>query len=180
MPYVQRPLSESWVYAKDARLLVERATTRVREQRILLRNRTSLRGDNFIFLRTVDLPRYGVAPRLAQDDLIAHAGGRPPPFDRVDAKLVNSLNDSIGAVTWAEWTDGAGTFCVLAVRRLDDTARVLTYGADVMDVLMRNCSGGSFDAALAPIMDAAIAFPPASGARGAGPRNLSPLAAPMP
>lgn len=183
--YLRRPAGQAWVHAADARLVIERREGRVQEQRILLANPSSLRGDNFLYLQARRLPlpqrgRIAVPPRLAVERLVARAGGTPPPFDRLGADFVNSRQDTLGAVIWAQWTDGAGTFCVLALRRLDTRQRVLPGRADFMDVLLRNCAGGSYEDALSPIMADRIGFPPGSSAGADAPRTLSPLAAPRP
>ena len=53
---------------------------------------------------------------------------------------MHSREDSAGAINWTEWTDGAGNTCVLALRRLGPSVRVMPGRAHAMDVVVRNCS----------------------------------------
>ena len=51
---VQRTRAEAWVAPPDILLVLERSLGPVSEQRILLPNRTAVRGDNFLLLRARD------------------------------------------------------------------------------------------------------------------------------
>jgi hypothetical protein len=101
-------------------------------------------------------------------------GGTPEPFDGLADRDLNTGTDSLGPYFFAERRLGADTLCVLAIRRLDSSARPLPVRADALDVMLRNCVRGSREEALAPISAARLAV----GASG-GLLNLSPHAAPQ-
>jgi len=172
------PTDESWMNFSGATLVLERRFADVREQRSLLPNHTSLPGDNFAHLRAVP-PSDGAL--LSLDRALARAGGLPGPFVKDDLNVVRARDDAAGTLNWLEWTGGAGTTCVLAIRRLPINARVLPNQAIALDMVMRNCVRGDVTAALAPAAPEVVAFGAPYGAeRGAKRRTLSPLAAPVP
>jgi hypothetical protein len=172
---------DAWVYLPHTRLVLERRFARVAEQRLLLPNLTVLSGDNFVYLRA-DTPGFlAEAGNLRLRRVLAQAGGLPAPFTEEDLRILRSREDGAGALTWTEWTSGAGTTCVLALRRLDVADRLLPGRAAALDMVMRNCVPGDAEAALAPAGPEMVAFPAPEGmARGAPVRTLSALAAPSP
>lgn len=148
----------------------------VAEQQIALSNQTTLPRDNFIYLRTVPRASPGV---MQLSSIVAQAGGLPEPFSEDDLNAMRTVEDSAGALTWAEWTDGAGTTCVLALRRMTVRERVLPAGA--LDMMMRNCVRGSAHDALEPATPGYVVVPASAQlTRGTPQRSLSPLAAPTP
>ncbi len=169
----------SWIRTPQARMVMQRRSGPVVEQRLALTNLTSLPGDNFIFLRTVPGSSPGVMHR---DRLLAAAGGIPDPFEESDLALLRSRPDGVGDLIWAEWNSGAGTQCVLAMRRLGSRERTLPRGASAIDVLMRNCiRGDSADAALAPLRGENILLPGSiRPGHATSQRPISALAAPLP
>ncbi|MCC5957835.1 MAG: hypothetical protein JJU08_00670 [Rhodobacteraceae bacterium] len=172
------PAANAWVHVPEARLVMERRAGGLVEQRIALPNATVLQGDNFIFLRAITSGSPGV---IRLERVLEQAGGLPYPFSQDDLSAMRGRTDSAGALSWAEWGDGAGTSCVLALRRLGVGARVLPGQASAIDMVLRNCVRGEADAALAPAAPDAVAF--SAQARPSGDisqRNLSPLAAPAP
>jgi len=172
------PTDESWMNFPGATLVVERRFAGVREQRSLLPNHTFMPGDNFAHLRAVP-PSDGAL--LSLDRALMRAGGLPGPFVKDDLNVMRARDDAAGTLNWSEWTGGAGTTCVLAIRRLSISARVLPNQAIALDMVMRNCVRGDAAAALAPAAPEAVAFGAPYGAnRGAKQRTLSPLAAPVP
>jgi hypothetical protein len=176
--WVMVPPDTAWVNTPGATLVLERQFAEVREQRISLPNDTTLAGDNFIHLRAV-APSHGHIFEL--DRALQQAGGLPAPFAEEDLDVMRSREDSAGTLTWTEWTNGAGTDCVMALRRVPAGVRLLPGRATALDLVMRNCVSGGVDAALAPAGPAAVAFPAPHGSdRGAEVLTLSPLAAPMP
>jgi hypothetical protein len=172
------PAQRAWIHVPHSLMPMEREHGREREQRLALRNETNLPGDNQIYLRTVAGTPPGV---MRMDRIIEQAGGVPAPFTTSDLATMRSVEDDAGALIWAEWTSGAGTSCVFALRRLTPRHRVIPHGAGAMDVVMRNCVRGNARQALAPL-DAATATLGASArpGPGGGLRPLSPLAAPLP
>lgn len=172
------PQSRAWIRLPGSGLVMERRFGPVAEQRVTLPNRTTLHGDNFIYLRAIRSDAPGVI-RLEQ--ALEQAGGLPQPFSRDDLSVMRSRTDELGALSWTEWSSGAGTTCVFALRRMTVSARILPRDAGALDMVMRNCVPGEVDAALAPAGADAVGF--SAGARPAGhtpQRTLSTLAAPAP
>jgi hypothetical protein len=175
--WVVRPLEEAWVRSPGSRLLLERRAAGLVEQRLTLPNPTSLRGENLLHLRTVT--RASRAATFDRDATLAFIDGVPTPFTAGDIEAIQSRSDTAGVLNWAEWTNGAGITCVLALRRLEIGARVLPAGARAIDLVMRNCIHGGPEEALAPVGPQIVAFPATPGmSEGAPLRTLSPLAAP--
>jgi hypothetical protein len=168
------PPHDAWLNIHGATLVLERGFADVSEQRALLPNHTSLPGDNFAHVRAVPRTDGGL---LSLEQALARAGGLPVPFVEDDLNAMRASDDSAGTLTWAEWTDGAGTLCILAIRRMPASVRVLPRGAVALDLVMRNCVRGEAAAALAPAGPATVAFGAPNGGRQL---TLSPLAAPQP
>ncbi|MCC5969269.1 MAG: hypothetical protein JJU15_04930 [Pararhodobacter sp.] len=168
---------QAWVNPPELILVMERRGRTHAEQKLALPNRTSLAGDNFIYLQTVSTPNpLGMRFEAALENI----GGLPSPFTEADLGAMRAREDSAGSLAWAEWTSGAGTTCVLAMRRLTVENRALPERVTALDMVMRNCVPGSADDALAPADARHVAFPAPTGAwQGAQQRILSPLAAPM-
>lgn len=172
------PKAQAWIFVPDAQLVMERRVGPVAEQRVTLINRTTLNGDNFVYLRAIDANSPGVI-RLEQ--ALEQAGGLPSPFSTADLDVMRSRSDGVGALSWTEWSSGAGTTCVFALRRMTVAARILPNRAGALDMVMRNCVVGEADAALRPAGEDAVGFPAsARPAAGGSHRTLSPLAAPAP
>lgn len=175
----QQSLSESWIGFDKIQLVLERREKNVTEQRILLPNRTAMRGENVILLRADRSPLV-LNTRFQPDALLELAGGTPYPFGAFDTLTLRTIEDGFGSMSWARWTNNAGLTCVLAFRRVDKTMRTLAANANVMDILLRNCINGDEETALAPIGADAVRFATTSTTPSAAPRMLSPLAAPRP
>lgn len=172
------PRQDAWVNLPGATLVVERRFADVIEQRTALPNNTTLRGDNFAHLRAVPDSDRSI---LMLDRAIARAGGLPTPFSQVELNSMRSREDAAGTLNWSEWTDGAGTACVLVIRRMSIGVRVLPHNAIALDMVMRNCVRGEPADALVPSLPQAVVFGAPSGVeRGGQQRTLSPLAAPLP
>ncbi|MCC6006812.1 MAG: hypothetical protein JJU40_03950 [Rhodobacteraceae bacterium] len=173
----------AWVHAPEAILVTARifGTPRapVREQRILLPNKTTVPGDNVIVLRASPYDSTAGTAFLLQP-FLEQAGGVPPPFAPITESGLMSRDDALGGYVWKEEFLGVGTICVLAFRRLTRTSRPLPQGADVMDVMVRNCVDGTLDEALAPITAPRVGFFAGSEGhlRRDSVRTLSPFAAP--
>ncbi|MDD7973366.1 hypothetical protein [Roseinatronobacter alkalisoli] len=167
------PLQNAWIYAPNAQMLLARRDGRISEQQIALSNQTALPRDNFIYLRMIPGQSPGV---MRLRDVLEQSGGLPEPFTEDDLQVMRTTEDAAGALTWAEWSNGAGTTCVLAVRRMTVQTRVLPRNAGALDLLMRNCVRGSAQAALEPASAGHVGQP----ARGTASRTLAPLAAPAP
>ena len=175
--WLARPISEAWVNSPRSRLLLERRAGGLAEQRLDLPNRTSLSGENFLHVLAANAMRRSA--RLDLDEVLDLVGGLPHPFSRQDLGAMRSRNDAVGRVTWAEWTNGAGITCVLALRRLHVGVRIVPVEASALDLVMRNCVHGDSEAALQPVGPNTAAFPAHPGiSEGAPLRTLSPLAAP--
>ncbi len=168
----------AWANLPGATMVLERRFADVVEQRVSLPNDTVISGDNFAHLRAV--PRSD-GHIFDLERALVQVGGLPSPFARDDLDVMRSREDAAGALAWTEWTDGAGTTCVLALRRLTPGARVMPAQARALDMVLRNCSTDGPEAALAPAGPQAVTFSaPHGAAQGAGVLTLSPLAAPMP
>lgn len=175
--WLVRPPDEAWVNVPSSRLLLERRAAGLAEQRVLLPNHTSLRGENLLHVRTVTRVSRGTLFDLERT--LAFIGGLPFPFSDADLNVMQSRTDAAGTLIWTAWTNGAGLTCVLALRRLEVGARIVPAGASSLDLVMRNCVNGEDEEALVPAGPSTVAFPAPPGvADGAPLRTLSPLAAP--
>jgi hypothetical protein len=172
------PATSAWIALPEAGLVMERRAGAVSEQRIALSNTTVLQGDNFVFLRLVPSRSPGV---IQLERALEQASGLPHPFSRNDLSVMRGRVDEAGALSWTEWTDGAGTTCVLALRRLTVATRLLPRQAGAVDMVMRNCVRGGAEKALAPAAPDIVAYPARARVPGQRTqRNLTPLAAPLP
>lgn len=172
------PAATAWIALPEVGLVMERRAGAVVEQRIALANTTVLQGDNFVFLRLVPSSSPGV---IRMERALEQAGGLPYPFAQDDLSAMRGREDEAGALSWAEWSDGAGTTCVLALRRLSVATRMLPRQAGAVDMVMRNCVRGEAAAALAPAAPDIVAYPARARVPGQRTqRNLTPLAAPLP
>lgn len=175
--WLVRPLDEAWVNAPMSGLLLERRAAGLAEQRLVLPNETSLRGENLLHLRTVSGITRG--PRFDLEHTLTFLDGLPFPFSPDDLDVIRSRDDAAGTLNWIEWTNGAGITCVLALRRLEVGARLIPDYASALDLVMRNCVNGDVEDALAPAGPRITAFPAPPGISDGVPlRTLSPLAAP--
>lgn len=171
--YVLVPTTRSMVAAPDALLIFERTLGGAVEQRIILPNETAVTGDNVIHIRaqtsgSADLNRFNFA------EIETRFGGLPPPFQALRENGLSTGSDSLGNYVYARETVGAGTTCVLVIRRMGLGARPLPRGTHALDVMMRNCVNGSVQQALAPAGERTLAVGGTAGAIN----SLSPYAAP--
>jgi len=172
------PTDRAWISSPDALMLMERSHGRVAEQRIALPNDTALPGDNFIYLRTIHTDPPG---GMRLERVLEQAGGLPGPFNEEDLGVMRTTEDAAGTLNWAEWTSGAGTACVLALRRLTIRVRVLRQGTSALDIVMRNCVRGTAQQALEPAGADLVVLPgTVRTVRPALQQPLSALAAPVP
>lgn len=177
-PFVQRLLQHAWVATAESQMIVERAYGPITEQRILLTNKTSIRGDNMILLRAHGTELASVG-RLRPAVLLRSTDALFPPFTDFNILNFSSRVDMLGVLNWAEWSNNAGLSCVLAFRRLDGASRIIPSGAAVIDMVLRNCVNGSVEQALAPALPAQAGFAATDQVQGR-PQMLSPLAGPAP
>ena len=169
---------QALVMVLDAGVVLVRGDRTTGDQRIGLPNRTAVSGDNVLHVRAIPITERGP---LDLDRAIDRIGGIPQPFARSDLSALRSITDSAGSISWAEWTDGAGTTCVLALRRVTDQMRVLPRGMRAVDLVLRNCVRAPAATALEPLGPNAVRFGASGGADGPGSvRTLSPLAGPKP
>ncbi|MCB1390992.1 MAG: hypothetical protein KDK12_17895 [Rhodobacteraceae bacterium] len=166
--------SRAMVNAPEALLIFERNLDGAIEQRIILPNATSVRGDNLLHIRA-QTGRSTELNRLDFDDMRTRFGGLPVPFDRLTSSSLSTGSDSLGTYMYASESVGTNTLCVLVLRRMGVGARPLPRGTQALDVMMRNCVNGSLEQALAPMGQGAFAV---GGARS-NVLTLSPHAAPQ-
>ncbi|ETW10661.1 hypothetical protein ATO8_21091 [Roseivivax marinus] len=177
-PLVNQSMSDAWVTADDAELVLEKALGPVREQRILLTNRTALPGENMIILRAhgKELATMG---RFQPLSLIS-SEGTPFPFERFNQVSFRTVEDELGTMNYAVWTNQAQLNCVLVFRRLDAATRTVPVGFAVIDMMMRNCILGTVEEALKPARPHAIGYAATAQGSDGRPEMLSPLAGPQP
>lgn len=179
-PFVQKPMERAWLGVPTAEIVLERSLHSISEQRILLPNHTALPGDNAIYL-TARRMNAASAGRLDPERLFnALEKSATAPFKAFDDLTFFSRTDELGALNWAVWTNNAGLNCVLAVRRLDSTIRVLPQGVAYIDMVLRNCIHGSVEEALIPALPEHAGFSAGSRPDNQTPQMLSPLAGPRP
>jgi hypothetical protein len=172
-PYVAVPAGQAWVNADNIVTVLQRSLGAESEQKIGLSNRTTVRGDNMIFVRTRTGPRG-----LRFEELIAQAGGLPHPFTQAGAGQLMQDDDGFGSYFWMSEQIGDSTTCVLGIRRVPAGMRQLPPGSSAMDILLRNCVIGSAQDALAPLLSTSVGSVPVARTRDGESRMLSPLAAP--
>ena len=178
--YLSVSAADAWVNVPRTALVVERQYGTERAQRVLLPNHTYLAGDNVMYLRAVRQNFAGSIGAFDREAMLEFIGGVPRPFTTDELSTLRSQEDAAGTLTWGVWTDGAGTTCVLALRRLTEMNRILPFRADAIDMLMRNCVQGTEEEALEPADPAKVAFPTIGRNTPSSPQTLSPLAAPLP
>lgn len=146
-------LSRVWAVPPGAMLMLQRGSNGDYEQLIGIENRTTLKGDNFLWLNANNGSAGQVNKGLDLKRLIARFGDIPTPFSRVDSNNINTGSDGLGTYFWQEYSAGPNTTCVFAMRRMGTGARSVPSGTRVLDMVMRNCVNGSVADALAPILD---------------------------
>ncbi len=178
-PFVQRRLEDAWISAAEAKMVLQRSFGPFTEQRILLTNKTAVRGDNMALLRAhrTDLASAG---RLRPEKILQATDATFPPFADFAALIFTSRVDILGVLNWTAWSNNAGLNCILAFRRLDGASRILPAGAGVVDMVLRNCVYGSVEDALAPALPKNAGFSAANQGPGHAPQMLSPLAGALP
>lgn len=178
--FVAQRLDQSWARPHGAIINIARSLGTEAEQIIGLVNETTISGDNFLWLRA-RVPDGSDQGYFNLQEFLSRTEGVPVPFSRVsDANLLQAT-DSLGTYFYLEWRSGSSTNCVLAFRRIMDTARILPSGTNVLEAMLRNCVQGPIADALAPIQDREISFSATTGTQydaGRG-QMLSPLAAPF-
>ncbi|MCB1405177.1 MAG: hypothetical protein KDK01_02685 [Rhodobacteraceae bacterium] len=169
--YTIVPASRMMVSAPAALIVFERNLGGAVEQRIVLPNATSIRGDNVLHIRAQNAD----SSRLEEfnfEEVAQRFGGLPAPFERLNASTMRSGSDSLGTFVYSTETLGTSTVCVLVLRRLNAGARPLPRGTQALDLVMRNCVNGTVEQALAPMSEGAL------GVGASGRYTLSPHAAP--
>jgi hypothetical protein len=146
-------LDRVWAEPPGAMIMLQRNGTNDYEQLVGLENRTTLKGDNFLWLNANDGIGGQVSKGLDLKRLIARFGDVPAPFSRVDNNSLASSSDGLGTYFWQEYRAGPNTVCVFAMRRLGTGARAMPAGTRVLDLVLRNCVNGTASDALAPILD---------------------------
>lgn len=172
--YTIVPATRAMVNAPSALVIFERNLGGAIEQRIVLPNTTTVRGDNELHIRA----QTSESARLDEfdfDDIVARFGGLPTPFERVSASNLSSATDSLGSYIYATETVGTNTRCVLVLRRMGVGARPLPRGTRALDVVMRNCVNGTLEQALAPMSERTLGV---VGTATGHSHSLSPHAAP--
>ncbi|MBR9766461.1 MAG: hypothetical protein GYB53_23830, partial [Rhodobacteraceae bacterium] len=106
-PYRQQALSDGWISTDRAQLILERRDRSVLEQRILLTNRTAMKGENLILLRAETAPN-ALETRFQPEILLADTGGVPAPFGRFESLSFTVTEDALGVINWTSWTNYAG------------------------------------------------------------------------
>lgn len=173
--------NQVWALPQGRIIALERNLAPEYEQKIALRNATTLDGDNFLWLRARVPSGYPVGQfRLV--DFLERAGEVPSPFTTISDNDLRTGQDALGTYFYLIHRTGGETNCVLAFRRIESGLRVMPRGTSVMEVLLRNCVRGSPEDALGPITASQIGFPGttvAVNAQTGSNRNISPLAAPL-
>lgn len=180
LQYTEAQSGSAWAAPVGGQVAITRKLGREGEQIIGLVNDTAIAGDNFLWMGARETNRDSPG-RFKLDDLVTHAGGVPPPFHDLSDDGLHSGTDSLGPFFWLEYRAGPQTNCVLAVRRIDASRRMLPQGTNLLEVMLRNCIQGSIETALNPIRDSQIGVADTGSNQQltGGSRMLSPLAAPM-
>lgn len=177
IPMQSVSVANAWISAPETQLVLQRDLGFGSEQRISLRNRTSVPGDNLIVLRT----RSGMRSRgtLRFEEFMRRVGEAPFPFGDVTSGELISTEDELGTYLWTEERFGADTICVFGIRRIDSSMRQIPGGDAVMDVMLRNCVVGTAEDALQPLLAESVAVPTlAQSGTDQDRRLISPLAGP--
>lgn len=176
-PFTTVAPQQAWINAPGTVMVMQRGLRGQSEQRIALDNPTAVPGQNLLILRAQSLA--GRSARLDFEEFIRRVGGAPAPFAAVASGDLITDEDEIGPYFWTEQRFGDDVVCVLGLRRVSSTQRLLPGNATVMDILLRNCVRGTAQEALRPLFSGSISAPPVSGTAVGETRVLSPLAAPM-
>lgn len=178
--FVAQRLDQSWTRPHGAIINIARSLGTEAEQIIGLVNETTISGDNFLWLRA-RVPDGSDQGYFNLQEFLSRTEGVPVPFSRVSDANLHQATDSLGTYFYLEWRSGSSTNCVLAFRRIMDTARILPSGTNVLEAMLRNCVQGPIADALAPIQDREISFSATTGTQYVAGRGqmLSPLAAPF-
>lgn len=144
------PTSRAFISIPAALLVMERDLGGAVEQRITLRNDTSLQGENMVMLRAQQAG-YARGTRFVLDEQLAQFGGAPSPFGSVSEGALTATSDSFGDITYTTSNPGGNVVCVLAFRRTQTGSRALPRGSRALDIMLRNCVSGTVQDALAPI-----------------------------
>lgn len=170
------PTERAWINAPEAQMVLQRELPRATEQRISLRNRTLVPGDNIMVSRT----RSGMRARgpLRFEEWVRWVGEIPAPFADVTSGEMISDSDELGSYLWTEERFGNDTICVLGIRRVDSSMRQIPSGDDVMDVMLRNCVAGTAEDALQPLLAGSITSPALAQVGSGESRLISPLSGP--
>ncbi|EPX75653.1 hypothetical protein Salmuc_04571 [Salipiger mucosus DSM 16094] len=163
----------------DVSLVLERRYRSIAEQRLLLPNTTSIRGENFILMIAQEARAPGVG-RFSPGLLLARNDGPPEPFVDFDGQPTSSRQDTLGWLHWSQWTNGTDLTCVLAFRQLDATDRILPGKSSALDMMLRNCLYGTAEEALEPLIDIHTGYAAIAEHPNGNQRMLSPLAGPRP
>ncbi|MCZ0964197.1 hypothetical protein [Paracoccus benzoatiresistens] len=176
IPMRSIPAERAWINAPDTQLVLQRELVFGPEQRISLRNRTLVPGDNILMIRTRSGMRASGPLRF--EELVRWVGELPPPFADVTTGEMISDNDELGSYLWTEERFGNDTVCVLGLRRVNSSMRQIPGGDDVMDIMLRNCVAGTSEDALQPLLAASITSPALAQSGAGQSRLISPLAGP--
>ncbi|MDP3341997.1 hypothetical protein [Frigidibacter sp.] len=178
-PFQVVPDSQRWVNAPAGIMTLQRDLGPQAEQKIVLKNATTFRGENVLQMRARGQdPRY--VGRLRLEEFMRRVGGAPAPFTEISDSGLQSGEDALGPYFWTEYSTGTSTLCVLGIRRLEPGAWLPPEGLTVLDIMLRNCVSGTAEEALAPMGAAAITGDrPLGQSSTSGSRMLSPLAGPM-
>lgn len=179
-PFQVVPDSQRWVSASAGIMTMQRQLGPQAEQKIVLKNATTFRGENVLVMRARGKdPRY--VGRLRLEEFMRRVGGAPAPFTEISDSSLQTGEDALGPYFWTEYSTGTSTLCVLGIRRLEPGAWLPPEGLTVLDIMLRNCITGTAEEALAPMgADAITGRLAPSGAPSGGSRLLSPLAGPLP
>lgn len=173
-PYYVVDVSNALVNVPSALLVLERRAGNTHEQRIVLPNPTTLRGDNEIWVKAHG-SRQTTLKRFSFEDVKRDSGGWPHPFGDLTAGGLVSSSDALGSFAYAQKAYGANTKCVLVLRRVGAEARTMASGAKALDVVMRHCTLGTLEDALAPMGGSTLGYEATSTGQI---YSLSPHAAP--
>lgn len=176
VPMHQVPVSQAWINAPEAQLVLQRELGFGSEQRISLQNQTLVPEDNLVVLRTRSGNSAGRSMRF--EEFMHRVGEIPFPFGNVTSGELISASDELGSYLWTEEQIGAGTVCVFGIRRLDSSMRQIPAGDAAMDVMLRNCVVGAADEALQPLLAASVGSPSIARTGTDQSRLISPLAGP--
>lgn len=172
--YAVVPPGRALVHSPFALLVLERNMGVAVDQRIILPNDTSVRGDNVMHLRA-QTNTSARSQEFNLDEIAARFGAMPSPFERTNPGSLLSGSDALGSYVYARETLGIDTVCVLVMRRITAGARPLPRGVHALDVILRNCVAGTVEQALAPMAGTGMAV---SAAPQGTVYTLSPFAAP--